>query len=380
LKAGGVLFREGDAPTTGFLLESGEIEVAIRIRGQPIVLSRLRAGDILGEMGVFDGAPRSATATALSDCVLLPIDRNQITERLDKADPIIRALLEGQVRRYRGAIQAIRGVEALDPTEADTPIGASAGDKFRLEAHLREALASDGLDVRYQPILHVASGRVAGYEALVRWNHPERGPISPLHFVGLAEESQLIVTLGEYVFDAACRAVQRLQAAGLDPPPFIAVNVSARQLEHVGLIERVVARVQAAGVPRGSLKVEITESQALDTTLVRAAIALCHAHGIKVALDDFGTGYSHLAQMHELPFDTLKVDQAFSRSMLAEPRSMAVVEAIVHMARALGADVVVEGIETEAMLEALRRLGCDYAQGWHVGRPQTLEELLAAIG
>jgi diguanylate cyclase len=378
LPAGAVLFREGEAPTTGFLLESGEIEVAIRIRGQPIVLSRLRAGDILGEMGVFDGAPRSATATALSDCVLLPIDRNQISERLEKADPIIRALLEAQVRRYRGAIQAIRGVEARVSTEPDTPAESSAGDKFRLEAHLREALAGEGLDVRYQPILHVASGQLAGYEALVRWNHPDRGPISPLQFVGLAEESQLIVPLGEYVFDTACHAVQRLQAAGVAPLPFIAVNVSARQLEAPGLIERVVSRVEAAQVPRGSLKVELTESQALDHALVAAAIELCHKHGIRVALDDFGTGYSHLSQMHSLHFDTLKIDQAFSRSMLQNPRAMAIVEAIVQMARALGADVVVEGIETEEMLDALRRLGCDYAQGYHIGRPQTLEELLAA--
>jgi len=378
LPAGGVLFREGDPPTTGFLLESGEIEIAIRIRGQPIVLSRLRAGDIIGEMGVFDGAPRSATATALSDCVLLPIDRNQISERLDKADPILRALLEGQVRRYRGAIQAIRGVEGMEPVESDTPTESSAGDKFRLEAHLREALAGEGLDVRYQPIRHVASGRIAGYEALVRWNHPDRGPISPLQFVGLAEESQLIVPLGEYVFDTACRAVRSLQDAGVSPLPFIAVNVSARQLEHPGLIERVVARVEAAAVPRGSLKVEITESQALDHALVGAAIELCHAHGIGVALDDFGTGYSHLSQMHALAFDTLKIDQAFSRAMLENPRAMAIVEAIVHMARALGAEVVVEGIETEQMLQALRRLGCDYAQGYLIGRPQTLAELLAA--
>jgi EAL domain-containing protein (putative c-di-GMP-specific phosphodiesterase class I) len=378
LPAGGVLFREGDPPTTGFLLESGEVEVSIRIRGLPIVLSRLRAGDILGEMGVFDGAARSATATAITDCVLLPIDRNQISERLEKVDPIIRALLEGQVRRYRGAIQAIRGVEARDQTEPDTPTDASAGDKFRLEAQLREALANDGLDVRYQPIHHVASGRTAGYEALVRWSHPERGAVSPLQFVGLAEESQLIVELGEYVFDTACRAVRSLQDAGISPLPFIAVNVSARQLEHPGLIERVVARVEATKVPRGSLKVEITESQALDHALVGAAIELCHRHGIGVALDDFGTGYAHLSQMHALSFDTLKIDQAFSAAMLSNPRAMAIVEAIVHMARALGAEVVVEGIETKAMLDALRRLGCDYAQGYLIGRPQTLAEVLAA--
>jgi EAL domain-containing protein (putative c-di-GMP-specific phosphodiesterase class I) len=387
LRAGQVLFREGETPTTGFLLEQGEIAISIRIAGEPIVLSRLRAGDILGEMGVFDGAPRSATATALTDCVLLTIDRNQISERLDKADPILRALLEGQVRRYRGAIRAIRETTAqragsaaalrTEATEPGTPVEAFAGEKFRLEAHLREALANDELDVRFQPILHIASGRIAGYEALVRWNHPVRGPISPMQFVGLAEESELIVPLGEYVFDTACRAVQRMQATGREPTPFIAVNVSARQLEHPGLIERVVERVEAARVPRGSLKVEITESQALDLSLVRAAIDRCHEHGIGVALDDFGTGYSHLAQMHEIEFDTLKVDQAFSRSMLGNPRAMAIVEAIVGMARALGAEVVVEGVETEELLAALSALGCDYAQGWLVGLPLTLDELLA---
>jgi EAL domain-containing protein (putative c-di-GMP-specific phosphodiesterase class I) len=156
------------------------------------------------------------------------------------------------------------------------------------------------------------------------------------------------------------------------------VNVSARQLEHPGLIERVVARVEAAKVPRGSLKVEITESQQLDHALVGAAIELCHQHGIGVALDDFGTGYAHLSQMHALSFDTLKIDQAFSKVMLDDPRAMAIVEAIVRMARALGAEVVVEGIETEAMLEALQRLGCDYAQGYLIGRPETLAEMLAA--
>ena len=376
LRAGEILFREGEVATTGFLLERGEIEIAIAINGKPIVLSHLRAGDILGEMAVFDGEPRSATATALSDCVLFAIDRTQISERLTKADPIIRALLEGQVKRYRGAIRAIRGVGRGEVTEPGSSAEISAGDKFRLETHLREALAGKGLDVRYQPIMHVGSGRIAGYEALVRWNHPDRGPVSPMEFVGVAEESGLIVLLGEYVFDTACMAVQRFIASGVEPKPFIAVNVSARQLEHPGLIERVVARVEAAAVPAGSLKVEITESQRLDHTLVSAAIDLCHRHGIGVALDDFGTGYANLGQMHKLAFDTLKIDQAFSRSMLQDPRSMAIVEAIVRMAKALSADVVVEGIETPDMLDALRSLGCDYAQGYLIGRPQTLEELI----
>jgi EAL domain-containing protein (putative c-di-GMP-specific phosphodiesterase class I) len=376
LSAGEVLFREGDLPTTAFLIEAGELEISMLQHGKRVVLSRLSAGDLLGEMAVIDDAARTATAIAATDCILFPIDREQITERLAATDPIIRSLLEGQLKRYRGALAAMQGKQQDRVDNGDTPTEQLGIGKIRLETHLREALANDGLDVRYQPLLHVASSKIAGYEALVRWNHPERGPISPVEFVALAEETSLIVPVGEYVFDTACKAVQRFIESGAEPKPFVAVNVSARQLGHPGLIDRIVARVDAAGVPRGSLKVEITESQALNYELVAGVIDLCHRHGIKVALDDFGTGYSHLTHLHRLPFDTLKVDQAFTHSMLTDPRSMAIVEAIIRMGKAIGADIVVEGIETPELLEALRSLDCDYAQGYLIGKPQTLDELI----
>lgn len=370
-----ILFREGDQPTVAFLIESGEIEISTTRDGETLVLSKLFAGDLLGEMAVIDDAPRTATAKALTNCVLFQIDRTQISERLASTDPIIRALLEGQLKRYRGALAAMQGKSIVqdDGVTASEALGVG---KIRLESQLREALNTGGLDVRYQPLLHVQSNKIAGYEALVRWNHPERGQISPVEFVALAEETSLIVPVGEYVFDTACAAVKTFIEHGADPKPFIAVNVSARQLSHPGLIERIVARVDAAGLPVGSLKVEITESQALNYEMVEKVIALCHSHGIKVALDDFGTGHSHLTHLHKLAFDTMKVDQAFSRSMLEHPRSMAIVKAIVAMGKAIDADIVVEGIETEEMLQALRELGCDYAQGYLIGKPQTLEELL----
>lgn len=376
LTPGQVLFREGDPPDTAYLIESGAIEIRARQRGKDVILSLLGPGDLVGEMAVIDDSPRTATARAIDEAVLFPIDRSQFAERLAATDPIVRSLLEGQLKRYRGALAALQGhgVEAPDgPMSTSERLGVS---KIRLESQLREALAARGLELGLQPLMDVDSGRIAGYEALVRWHHPERGPISPAEFVALAEETSLIVPVGEYVMDAACASVASLVEAG-HGQPFVAVNVSARQLSHPGLVERIVARADAARLPRGTLKLEITESQVLDYDLVGEVIALCHGHGIKVALDDFGTGYSHLAHLHRLDFDVLKVDQAFSRNMVADPRAMAVVEAIVQLGRALQAEIVVEGVETRSQLEALRRLGCHYAQGYLIGRPRTLAEILA---
>lgn len=376
LQAGQILFREGDPPDTAYLIERGDIEVRARQRGREVVLSLLGPGDLVGEMAVIDDSPRTATAVALSEAVLFPIDRSQIAERLAATDPIVRSLLEGQLKRYRGALAALQG----QPQAASAPLTTSERlgvSKIRLESQLREALASKGLELGLQPLLDVDRHRIAGYEALVRWHHPERGPISPSEFVALAEETSLIVPVGEYVMDAACEAVARLVARG-DANPFVAVNVSARQLSHPGLVERIVTRADAARLPRGSIKLEITESQVLDYDLVGEVIDLCHGHGIKVALDDFGTGYAHLAHLHRLEFDVIKIDQAFSRQMLGDPRAMAVVEAIVQLGRALQAEIVVEGVETAAQLESLRRLGCHYAQGYFIGRPRALEELLEA--
>ena len=375
LAAGQALFREGDAPTTAFILEQGRIEIRARQRGREVVLAVLGPGAIIGEMAVIDEAPRTASAIALDDCALITLERAQLAERISASDPIIRALLQGTLQRYRSALVALQGRGAASPAVAEPDEVLGVG-KMRLESQLRAALASGGLDVRYQPLLDIASGRIAGFEALVRWTHPERGPISPDEFIALAEETSLIVPVGEYVFDTACAAARQfIDAAGR--PLFVAVNVSARQLHAPGLLERVIARVDGARLPRGSIKIEITEGQAMEPVLMQGFIGLCHDHGMRVALDDFGTGYSHLAQLHRLPFDTLKIDQSFVRTMLTEPRSMAIVEAIVALARAIGASIVVEGVETETELDALRRLGCDYAQGWLVGKPEPREALLA---
>jgi EAL domain-containing protein (putative c-di-GMP-specific phosphodiesterase class I) len=186
------------------------------------------------------------------------------------------------------------------------------------------------------------------------------------------------VPVGEYVLGEVCAALRRLADAAPAIRPFIALNVSGRQLEDTDFVARVLAQVRLHGVAPQQLKLEITESLILDYSKVVTLIEHSHRAGMKVALDDFGTGYSNLGHLHKLQFDTLKLDQGFIRQM-DDPRCLAIVRAVIGMAAALGCDIVAEGVETAAQFAQLKSLGCQYAQGYLVGKPQGVDEALAAI-
>ena len=378
LKPGEVLFHEGDAPTTAFLIESGSLRITALRDAAPMLLGDLGAGALVGEMAVLDDSRRSATATAQSACVLTPIDRAQFAERLQSADPVVRALLLSQLSRYRTALATFTGNDPAPATDKADAESAHALDKIRLESQLREALERGELEVRLQPILEIASNRLAGYEALTRWTHPERGVVSPADFIALAEETSLIVPVGEYVLGQVCAAMRRIADTAPSRRLFVALNVSGRQLEDADFVTRVLTQLRAHAIAPALLKLEITESLILDYAKVAALIEHSHAAGMKVALDDFGTGYSNLGHLHKLVFDTIKLDQGFIRQ-LADPRCLAIVRATVGMAGALNCDIVAEGVETPEQLALLKRLGCQYAQGWLVGKPLSLDEALAAL-
>lgn len=373
--SGETLFRQGDPPTTAFLIEQGALRITALHDGESVTLGELGPGALLGEMAVLDDAPRTATATALSDCVLTPVDRKQFAERLEDADPVVRALLFSQLSRYRSALATLTGGTAPSFAKDSAPRrdAEHAHDKIRLESQLREALELHKLDVLLQPIWNISAARVAGYEALTRWQHPDRGAVSPAEFIALAEETSLIVPVGEYVLNEVCAALRRFADAG--HTPFVALNVSGRQLHDPGFVERVLACARAHAIAPAQIKLEITESLVLDYAQVSELIEHCHAVDVRVALDDFGTGYSNLGHLHKLEFDTLKLDQGFVRQ-LDDARCLAVVHAIVGMARALGCDIVAEGVETQTQLTQLTALDCDFAQGYLIGRPQTVSVAL----
>jgi EAL domain-containing protein (putative c-di-GMP-specific phosphodiesterase class I) len=377
IPAGSTIFAENDPPTTAFLIERGEVEVSTMQRGELTILGRLGPGMLLGEMAVIDNSLRSASARAITDCTLTPIDRRQFAERLAAADPVVRALLMSQLTRYRSALATLTGDET-EPAALDggaRPDSGAAFDKIRLESELRAALERGELEVRVQPIEEIVSGHIAGYEALMRWHHPERGWVSPAEFIRLAEETSLIVPVGDYMLGRACDALVEFRRRGVKPLPFIALNVSARQLDDTSLVDRMLAELGKRSLPPDRLKIEITESLVLDNARVAELLTRCHAAGMHVALDDFGTGYSNLGPLLTLDFDQIKLDQSFVRA-LDKPRGIAMVGVIVAMANALGCNLIAEGVEKKEQREVLHHLGCRYAQGWLVGKPITLAEAL----
>ncbi len=252
----------------------------------------------------------------------------------------------------------------------DISLAEVARERLALETLLRQAMDHDQLRLYFQPQVDLGRGEVIGVEALARWDSPSLGPISPTRFIPLAEETGLIVPLGEWALRAACRQMRAWLDEG-GAPDYVAVNVSAVQLSRSDLPAVVRAALEEFGLEARHLELEITESfvMAGPEAAVRVLREL-KALGIRLSIDDFGTGYSSLAYLKRLPVDRLKVDQSFVRDMLVDANDEAIVRAVIALGHSLGLNVLAEGVETVEQAERLRHMGCDSAQGWHYGRPE----------
>jgi EAL domain-containing protein (putative c-di-GMP-specific phosphodiesterase class I) len=384
--SGAQIFHEGELGDFAFIIERGEIEISVGTGDMKEVLAVIGPGELFGELAALDGYARSANAVARTECELILISQEQIRHRINSGDEIVALLLRSVLRSYRGDRRNITGwsdtgMPSLDVFATGPDSHSRAVAKLRLENELKQALARNEFELYFQPLVHLADETLAGFEALIRWNSPLRGPVGPDQFLKLAEEAGLIIAIGHWVVGAAVRSFATFQRAfGASRDLFIAINVTKHYLHDPQFLDDLAAGAEAYGLQPKQIKIELTESVLIDDTEGAITwIKRCKQLGFRVSIDDFGTGYSSLGYLHRLPVDELKIDKSFVETMIIDHRSMAVVRAIVGLADGLDLDVVAEGIETKEQAEALRGLGCVYGQGYRFARPLTADQVMSSI-
>lgn len=264
-------------------------------------------------------------------------------------------------------------------TEYSSDLGESVVERFEIEKGLREGLRNDEFRLYYQPKIEFSSGKLLGVEALIRWHHPTLGVLGPDRFIPVAESSNFIIALGNWVIEQACRQASAWQRAGL-PHFSIAVNLSTNQLTDPSLAEHVAGALRASGVDPSMLEFEITETAVMKNMAeATALLESLRALGVRLAIDDFGTGYSSLAYLKELPVDVLKVDRAFVKHLPHSRDDLAITRAVIAMAHGLSMTVVAEGVEAQCQFDSLRDEGCDEFQGFYCRPAMQSHDLEALI-
>jgi len=265
--------------------------------------------------------------------------------------------------------------------EFDSTMHDRAVELLQLETDLRRALERRELRLHYQPVVSLSTGSIVGAEALIRWQHPERGLVAPAEFIPLAEEMGLIVPIGAWVLSEACRQMKEWQERLGMPDLEIGVNLSSKQFLAPGLVAEVGRVLSETGLSPQSLRLEVTESLLMDRhPQVADAMTGLRAMGVRIDLDDFGTGYSSLSYLHQFPIDTLKIDRSFIARLGTTGEGVEIVNTILALAQSLDMEVVAEGVETAQQLELLKQLHCSYAQGYHLSRPVDSEHFAALLG
>ena len=314
---GTVIFEEREPASYAYVIETGLVEISTDVDDESWVLATMGPGEMFGEMAALDGTERSATATAIEDTELTLIVSDQLRSRVESAEPILKLLLRVILNRFRHEQRLFRhpgnGTFEAITLDAEYDVSKGAIDKIKLESDLRGALDRRELALHYQPIVSLASGDVAGFEALLRWRHADLGMIPPQSFIGLAEETALIVPIGRWVLEQACWDLVRFQAHARDDVT-MSVNVSGRQFSEPAFIGELANVMAETSIDPETLKLEITESVLMD---YRSAplrwIEQCKRLGAQITLDDSGTGFSSLSYLASFPIDTLKFDRSSPR-------------------------------------------------------------------
>ena len=383
--AGATIYATGDRSDRAFLVLGGRVALG----GHSAAFRR--AGEVFGELALVDDRAREGTATALSDCDLLSFSASALAPGISELDPLLRVAIASIVARLSVVVAPLPDAVAQPAPPALLPLWTERVEEARemltFQHELRAGLARGELELFFQPIVHLASGWLAGFEALVRWRHPGRGLLLPGEFIPLAEKAGLIGEVTTFCLREVGRRFPSLRSAagaGRTPtePLFVTVNITASDLAHEAFAASAVMLLGEGGVEPEEVRLEITES-VLMTDVERCARTMrnCQDQGFLIAIDDFGIGYSSLHMLSSLPLSILKMDRSFCATAAASEAGQTVIAAILRLGHELKLRIVAEGIETTQQAALLRTLDCDYGQGFLFGGPlDHARALLLAAG
>lgn len=369
------IFRAGDVGNCAYLIAEGQVEIVNPHNGK--ILSVIGPGELIGEIALIDQQPRTATARARSATTLIEIHRSLVAELLAGADPLIRHLLHVILRRFRRTLAGEIYTGGLADKAPDPMVSITATDNLRLLKDMAVALLENQFDLYYQPIVALSDRRICGFEALIRWRHPEYGLLNPTEFLPLAEETGLIRPIGLWTLRQACADWPALRTLVTHQTPFISVNVSAKQLTDPAFADDVLGILRLFEVNPAEIKLELTETTLIrNADMARSLMQQVVAGGVSLALDDFGTGYGGLEHLQNYPFSTLKLDQSFVGKLVDSELSRELVHGSITLSKPLRLATVAEGIETAAVAMTLETMGCDFAQGFYFARPMPRDGIM----
>jgi EAL domain-containing protein (putative c-di-GMP-specific phosphodiesterase class I)/CRP-like cAMP-binding protein len=376
--AGSVIMRQGEDGNAAYMIENGKVEILINSAdGQEHRVGTRGKGAMIGEMALVDNAPRTATIRAIEDCELLEITKDDFSRRLNSADPVLKMTAQVIMTRYRDTLARSeilnRNNNAVTPEalELSYTSESNAIENIKMANDLKDALSKEELYLNYQPIIDLKTGKISGFESLMRWDHPTRGFVSPGEFIPVAEETGLIVEASKWGLKEACSALNRLEShTGLHGSLFMSINFSSEDFASDDFVNTVSDTISTTDLKAEQVHLEITERLLMvQPDNAKETLSMLRDAGMGISIDDFGTGYSSLSYLHYFPIDILKIDQSFTRDMLNNKGSMELVKSIISLAQNLGMKVIAEGVEHKEEGQKLRELGCDMAQGYYFARP-----------
>ena len=386
--AGTIIMHQGDAGDCAYIIEKGSVEIYLENADGTIQPFGTRGpGAMIGEMSLIDQGPRSATIRAVEDCTLLQITAEDFSRRLDNADPILRMATDVILTRYRDTLarsiimKEAHGWPPAEAIELKHSQKTDAIESIKIANEFQTALDTGQISLHYQPIINLQTGYIAGFEALMRWEHPEKGMISPAVFIPVIEESGHIIQASKWALREALLALKRIeQNTGLHDDLFMSINFSSYDFASEDFVDSVYSTISESDVDASQVHLEITERLLMgQPDTAKETLNMCRKAGMEISIDDFGTGYSSLSYLHHFPIDILKIDQSFIRNMLEEKGVMELVKSINSLGKNMNMHIIAEGIESEKEASALREIDCDMGQGYFFSKPLPEVEILPLV-